>query len=52
MHASNEYHAVEALNSASDWVLDFKDDTDRWLQLNGPVIFSYFYSKCYLKLVL
>ena len=36
MHASNEYHAVEALNSASDWVLDFKDDTDRWLQLNGP----------------
>ena len=29
-----------------------KDDTDRWLQLNGPVNFSYFYSKCYLKLVL
>ena len=29
-----------------------KDDTDMWLQLNGPVNFSYFYSKCYLKLVL
>ena len=29
-----------------------KDDTDKWLQLNGPVNFSYFYSKCYFKLVL
>ena len=29
-----------------------KDDADRWLRLNGPVIFSYFYCKCYLKLVL
>ena len=29
-----------------------KDDADRWLRLNGPVKFSYFYSKCYLKLVL
>ena len=29
-----------------------KYDTDRWLRLNGPVSFSYFYSKYYLKLVL
>ena len=32
--------------------ISFKDDMDRWLQLNDPVNFSYFYRKCYLKLVL
>ena len=25
--------------------LALKDDTNRWLRINGPVILSYFYSK-------
>ena len=52
LHHEEQIVSLEVNSVYQHTLEEFKDNTDRWLRLNGPVNFSYFYSKCYLKLVL